>query len=178
MACSPWASSRPRHFTAQKRIGEGVVVNERGDIIHSFLSTYKLTHTTAIIYCLANILRKNNYITELSPYMPALPKVVHLDPDGVSAWNLLLAAEDAALKRDSRPAKYLDELVGVRVLGFFLLDFYKHSNVHQIGLIPYKRLLREIISCFAVSVTDDEAQMKAVFDLGLSYRNHLMRVCE
>jgi hypothetical protein len=110
--------------------------------------------------------------------MPALPKVVNLDPDGVSAWNLLLDAEDAALKKDPRPAKYLDELVGVRVLGFFLLDFYNHSDVHQIGLIPYKRLLREIISCFSVSVTDDEALYKAVFDLGLSYRNHLMRVCE
>ena len=110
--------------------------------------------------------------------MPPLPKDVHLDPHGVSAWNLLLAAEDAALKKDTRPAKYLDELVGVRVLGFFLLDFYKHSNVHQFGLIPYKRLLREVTSCFAVSVTDDEATFKAVFDLGLSYRNHLMRVCE
>ena len=110
--------------------------------------------------------------------MPALPKVVNLDPHGVSAWNLLLAAEDAALKKDSRPAKYMDELVGVRVLGFFLLDFYKHSEAHKFGLIPYKRLLWEVISCFAVSVTDDEAPIKAVFDLGLRYRNHLMRVCE
>ena len=102
----------------------------------------------------------------------------NVDPHGVSAWNLLLAAEDAALKKDTRPAKYLDQLVGVRVLGFFLLDFYKHSNVHQFGLIPYKRLLREVISCFVVSVTDDEATFKAVFDLGLGYRNHLMRVCK
>ena len=95
--------------------------------------------------------------------MPALPKVVNLDPHGVSAWNLLLAAEDAALKRDPRPSKYLDELVGVRVLGFFLLDFYKHSDIHRISLIiPYKRLLREVTSCFAVSVTDDEAPIKAV----------------
>ena len=113
--------------------------------------------------------------------MPELPKDVNLDPHGISAWNLLLAAEDAALKRDTKPvtSKYLDELVGVRVLGFFLLDFYKHSNVHQkIGLIPYKRLLRQVTSCFAVSVTDDEDTFKAVFDLGLSYRNHLMRVSE
>jgi len=108
--------------------------------------------------------------------MSALPKEVNLDPQGVSAWNLLLAAEDAALKKDTRPAKYRDELVGVRVLGFFLLDFYKHSNYHQIGLIPYKRLVREVLSCFAVSVTDNEAVFKAVFELGLSYRNHLIRV--
>jgi len=110
--------------------------------------------------------------------MSALPKEVNLDPHGVSAWNLLLAAEDAALKKDTMPAKYRDELVGVRVLGFFLLDFYKYSNHHQIGLIPYKRLVREVISCFAVSVNDNQAVFKAVFDLGLSYRNHLMRVCE
>ena len=108
--------------------------------------------------------------------MSALPKEVNLDPHGVSAWNLLLDAEDAALlKTNTRPAKYRDELVGVRVLGFFLLDFYEHS---QIGLIPYKRMVREVLSCFSVSVTDNEAIFKAVFELGLSYRNHLMRVCE
>ena len=110
--------------------------------------------------------------------MSALPKEVNLEPHGASAWNLLLAAEEAALKTDTRPAKYRDELVGVRVLGFFLLDFYKHSNYHRIGLIPYKRLVWEVLSCFKVSVTDNEAVFKAVFKLGLSYRNHLMRVCE
>jgi hypothetical protein len=109
--------------------------------------------------------------------MSALPKEVNLDPHGVSAWNLLLAAEDAALKKDRKPAKYRDELVGVRVLGFFLLDFHKHSNYHQIGFIPYERLVQEVLSCFAVSV-DVEAIFKAVFKLGLSYRNHLIRVCE
>jgi hypothetical protein len=110
--------------------------------------------------------------------MSALPKEVDLDPHGVSAWNLLLAAEDTALKKDTRPAKYRDELVGVRVLGGFLLDFYKYSNYYQFGLIPYKRLVLEVISCFRVSVTDDEAVHEAIFKLGLSYRNHLMRVCE
>jgi hypothetical protein len=80
--------------------------------------------------------------------MPALPKNIDLDLDGVSAWNLLLAAEDAALKKDASPIKSLDEVIGVRVLGFFLLDFYTHSNVHRIGLIPYKCILREITLCF------------------------------
>ena len=107
--------------------------------------------------------------------MSALPKEVNLDPQGVSAWNLLLSAEDAALKKDTRPAKYRDELVGVRVSGFFLLDFYQHSNYHRIGLIPYKRLVLEVIFSFAISETDDEAIFKAVFELGLIYRNHLMR---
>jgi hypothetical protein len=114
-------------------------------------------------------------------FMPALPKNVDLDPDGVSAWNLLLAAEDTALKKDTSPAKYLDEVIGVRILGFFLLDFYTHSNVHRIGLIPYKRILREIISCFdsfEVLATDDEAKFKAVFDLGLKYHIRLLGICE
>ena len=107
--------------------------------------------------------------------MSALPKEVNLDPQGVSAWNLLLTAEDAALKGDTRPAKYRDDLVGVRVLGFFILDFYQHP---RIGLIPYHRLVREVLSCFRKSVKDDEAVFKAVFKLGLSYRNNLIRVCE
>ena len=85
-------------------------------------------------------------------FMSALPKEVKLDPNGVSAWNMLLAAEEAALKMvTGTSAKYRNELVGVRILGFFLLDFYKHSY-HQIGLIPYQRLLKEVISCFRVSV--------------------------
>ena len=36
--------------------------------------------------------------------MPALPKIVDLDSDGVNAWNLLLAAEDAALKKGTSPS--------------------------------------------------------------------------
>ena len=70
-------------------------------------------------------------------FMSALPREVNLDPHRVSAWNMLLAAEEAALKKDTgTSAKYRNELVGVRILGFFLLNFYKHSY-HQIGLIPY-----------------------------------------
>jgi hypothetical protein len=112
--------------------------------------------------------------------MSALPKEVNLDPRGVSAWNLLLVAEDAALKNLEaytfvKPAKYQNEVVGVRVLGFFLLDFYKHSNFHQINLIQYNHLVGEILSCF---VGSDEPIFKAVFELGVSYRNHLRRVCE
>ena len=113
--------------------------------------------------------------------MPALPKNVELDPDGVDAWNLLLAAEDAALKKGISPAKYLDEVTGVRVLGFFLLDFYTLANVHRFGLISYKSILHEIISCFdsfEVLATDDEAKFKAVFDLGLKYHIHLLCICE
>ena len=111
-------------------------------------------------------------------FMSALPREVNLDPHRVSAWNMLLAAEEAALKKDTgTSSKYRNELVGVRILGFFLLDFYKHSY-HQIGLIPYQRLLKEVISCFRVSVNDNEAIFMAIYQLGLSYRNHLIRACE
>jgi hypothetical protein len=69
--------------------------------------------------------------------MSALPKEVKLDPCGVSAWNLLLVAEDAALKNLEaytflvKPANYQDEVVGVHVLGFFLLNFYKQFPSNQ-----------------------------------------------
>ena len=108
--------------------------------------------------------------------MSALPKLneVNLDPDGMSVWHQLLATEDAALKKDTRPDKYRDDLVGVRVLGFFILDFYKQP---RIGLIPYHRLVREVSSCFRKLATDDEAVFKAIFELGLRYRNNLLRVC-
>jgi len=109
--------------------------------------------------------------------MPALPKNVDLDPDGVSVWKCyLLPAEEFASKTDEKGPKYKNELIGVRLLGFFLLDFYKHSNVVEIGLIPYKRILLEIKSCFKSVTANDEANFKAVFDLGLCYRNHLFRV--
>lgn len=64
------------------------------------------------------------------------------------------------------------------VLGSFLLDFYKHAHVVETGhSTPYKRMLLEIKSCFK-SVTDDEANFAAVFELGLDYLNYLLRVCE
>jgi hypothetical protein len=80
--------------------------------------------------------------------MSALPKEVNLDPRGVSAWNLLLVAEDAALKNLEaytfvKPANYQDKFVGVRILGFFLFNFYKHSNFHQINLIQYNHLVKK-----------------------------------
>ena len=59
-------------------------------------------------------------------FMPALPKNVDLDPDGVSVWRCyLLPAEEFALKKEANIARTedSDDVVGVRVLGGFLLDF-------------------------------------------------------
>jgi hypothetical protein len=112
--------------------------------------------------------------------MPALPKNVGLDPDGVSVWkSYILPAEEFALKKEGREAKYKDDLIGVRIVGGFLLDFYQHANIIETGHTPYKRMLLEIKSCFkSVPVTDDEANFKAIFQLGLDYRNYFLRVCE
>lgn len=113
-----------------------------------------------------------------------LPRNVDFDADGHSAWNLLLSAEEAASQERHKAGKYKDHLIAVRVLGFFLIDFFHHSTNHGFFMIAYKRLLLEVKSCFRVSGDPmDESQYNAakhakIFDLGLMYRNHLMRVCK
>ena len=115
--------------------------------------------------------------------MPALPENVDLDLDGVSVWkSYILPAEAFALKKEANvahEAKYKDDVIGVRIVGGFLLDFYKYANIIETGHNPrpYKRMLLEIKSCFK-SVVDNEANFKAVFKLGLDYRNNLIRACE
>ncbi|KAG8819636.1 hypothetical protein FRC17_010369 [Serendipita sp. 399] len=114
--------------------------------------------------------------------MPALPSLndVVLDDEGLRAWNLLPSAENAALNDASTSsAKYNDNLVGVRVLGFFLKDFWDHSKSN-----PYKRLISGINSCYCVenvalkSDADTQTIHAKTFSLSLMYRNSLMRVCE
>ncbi|KAG8816850.1 hypothetical protein FRC17_000163, partial [Serendipita sp. 399] len=114
--------------------------------------------------------------------MPALPSLndVVLDVEGLRAWSLLLSAENAALNDASTSsAKYNDNLVGVRVLGFFLKDFWDHSKSN-----PYKRLISGINSCYCVEIValksdaDTRTIHAKVFGLGLMYRNSLMRICE
>lgn len=106
--------------------------------------------------------------------MSALPKHVTLDRKGLFVWPWLLAAEEKASVSQKGP-KYQDELIGARVLGFFLLDFWERPDTLQIA---YQRLLLEVTSCIELSQTDSEAVFQRLFDLGLMYRNHLLRVCE
>ncbi|KAK7063794.1 hypothetical protein R3P38DRAFT_3301484 [Favolaschia claudopus] len=103
-----------------------------------------------------------------------VPDVV-FDHQGLSLWPKLLSAEKAAIEahRPSQDAKYNDSVIGVRVLGFFLEDFWKH-NAHSFGLIPYYKLREAIASCLVS--TDVNAQNQKLYNLGLFYRNHLMRV--
>ncbi|KAJ7084830.1 hypothetical protein B0H15DRAFT_923519 [Mycena belliarum] len=108
---------------------------------------------------------------------------VHLDHNGASLWQYLLSAEQAALENAPASAgpKYNDPLIGVRVLGFLLQDLWQHQS-HSFGLIPYHRLCVEIASCLSPhrvivgSKGEAQAQNAKIYELGLLYRNHLMRV--
>ncbi|KAJ7364853.1 hypothetical protein DFH08DRAFT_840151 [Mycena albidolilacea] len=113
--------------------------------------------------------------------LPSLAKVT-LDHEGSNLWPLILSAEKSALLNapTTAGAKYNDNLIGVRVLGFMLQDLWQHSQ-HSFGLIPYKRLLEEINSCSSPthivgSQEDTDAQHDAIYKLGLFHRNHLIRV--
>ncbi|KAJ6556459.1 hypothetical protein B0H19DRAFT_1152648 [Mycena capillaripes] len=108
---------------------------------------------------------------------------VNFDHDGKSLWPNILSAEEAALKvAPTKPgAKYNDRLIGIRVLGFFLLDLWQHSQ-HSFGLIPYKQVIKQIASCLSIpgctvgSKEEAAAQHEKLQTLGLYYRNHLIRV--
>ncbi|KAJ7019353.1 hypothetical protein C8F04DRAFT_1147936 [Mycena alexandri] len=114
--------------------------------------------------------------------LPGLSRVT-LDHEGQSLWPKILSAEQAALQvAPAKPgAKYKDPLIGIRVLGFLLLDLYEHRQ-HSFGAIPYKELLKEIASCLSIagravgSKAEADAQHGKLQDLGLHYRNHLIRV--
>ncbi|KAJ7840127.1 hypothetical protein B0H13DRAFT_2416453 [Mycena leptocephala] len=81
----------------------------------------------------------------------------------------------------SRFAKYKDNAIGARLLGFLLQDFRQHQQ-HSFGLIPYKNLVNAISSCLHIegivigSEEEARAQHEAIYTLGLFYRNHLLRV--
>ncbi|KXN92709.1 hypothetical protein AN958_06987 [Leucoagaricus sp. SymC.cos] len=107
--------------------------------------------------------------------MIALPSLSEcgLDEKGLSIWKKLLEAERTALEdANSSKAKYNDPIIGIRVLGFFMKDFRTHTQ--DFGSTPYTRLCLEITSCFNQS--DDKAIYTALVELGLRYRNYLLRV--
>ncbi|KAH7907625.1 hypothetical protein BJ138DRAFT_1137463 [Hygrophoropsis aurantiaca] len=114
----------------------------------------------------------------------ALPPLSQLsfNPDGMSIWRVLLAAEAFALNNLSKtPAKYNDPVIGIRVLGFFLKDFWDHSHL-GFGSTPYECLVHEISSRNTVGdppvggSQEARTRNEAIIALGLSLRNNLMRV--
>jgi hypothetical protein len=103
---------------------------------------------------------------------------IGLSEGGVSAWNLLLSAERAALAIPKPAAKYQDKVVAVRLIACqFLKDFWENNQT-----TAYQRLLLEIVSCNRVTAAPGhpaelEQRHNKVFTLGLDLRNHLLRVC-
>ena len=68
--------------------------------------------------------------------MTALPSLdtCGLQGTGLSIWHTLLQAENTALQDPSRTkAKYNDPLIGIRLLGFFLKDFWDHAHDGYLG---------------------------------------------
>jgi hypothetical protein len=117
--------------------------------------------------------------------MSTLPPIsaVDFDENGISAYRLVLSAEAAALLEPHSSAKYNDNLIGVRVLGWFLKDTWDHSRT--LTLAPFKRLVHDTNSCrnvdSAIRVGTSEetrAQHEKVYSVGLLYRNKLTRACK
>ncbi|KAH8082004.1 hypothetical protein BXZ70DRAFT_995927 [Cristinia sonorae] len=117
------------------------------------------------------------------PEPHALPKEseVSFDADGLQTWKLLLAAEQAALTAEqSIGSRYHMNLVAIRVLGFFMLDFW--SRQFLLGNKPYCRINSDIQSCLCVDASVGcsgevvRAQHSKLYELGQQYRNFLMRL--
>ncbi|KZT19818.1 hypothetical protein NEOLEDRAFT_1172850 [Neolentinus lepideus HHB14362 ss-1] len=106
-----------------------------------------------------------------------LPESPGFDAEGTRTWQLLLRAEKMAMPLSrAATSKYKDQLVAVRVLGWFLKDFWDHTSRTDFGLLLYHRLITEISSCYHTEQPVEVGHSK-VIQLGLSYSNQLLRVC-
>ena len=111
--------------------------------------------------------------------MTALPSLdtCGLRRTGLSIWHTLLQGENTALKDPSHTkAKYNDPLIGIRLLGFFIKDFWDHAHDGYLGSNLYARMVMEITSC--LNKPDNKAIYDTLIGLGLRYRNYVLRVCE
>jgi len=91
----------------------------------------------------------------------------------LSLWHALLQAENTALKDDScTNARYNNPLIGIRLLGFFLMDFWDHVDDGYLGSGPYACIVTEITLC--LDKPDNKATYDALVGLGLMYRNLLL----
>ncbi|KAF7978037.1 hypothetical protein HWV62_1925 [Athelia sp. TMB] len=96
--------------------------------------------------------------------MVALPSLdtCGLHGTGLTLWRQLLQVEDIALK-DPSYTKYNDPLIGIRLLGFFLKDFWEYAHDGYLGYNPYARMAMGISSCF--NKLDDKATYDALVEL-------------
>ncbi|KAJ7864065.1 hypothetical protein B0H13DRAFT_2671286 [Mycena leptocephala] len=126
---------------------------------------------------------RDEVMLKLKIWETALVLDVELDNEGLRVYWHILRAEEAAVDKAPKitAAKYKDNAIGARLLGFLLQDFRQHQQ-HSFGLIPYKNLVNAISSCLhieGVVIGGEEearAQHKAIYTPGLFYRNHLLRV--
>jgi hypothetical protein len=96
---------------------------------------------------------------------------------GLSLWHTLPQAENTALKDPScTKTKYNDPLIGIRLLGFFLKDFWDHAHDGYLRSNLYAHMVMAITSC--LNKLDDKATYDTLIELGLRYHNYLLQVCE
>ncbi|KAG6817987.1 hypothetical protein H0H93_006891 [Arthromyces matolae] len=103
-----------------------------------------------------------------------LPKNPTLEDHGSSLWIKILEAEKHAKNQPKGTASNQNTLIGIRVLGYLLLDLYAHVTDVSLGSLPYTRVRTEALSC--LSKETDEDVYRALQTLGLTYRNYLLRV--
>ncbi|KAJ7085640.1 hypothetical protein B0H15DRAFT_845780 [Mycena belliarum] len=105
---------------------------------------------------------------------------IAFDEDGIIIWDILLAAEQVMIQ-ESQTSQFKSRLVGIRVVGHFLCEFWKaRENLLVGGLKPYQTLLKQIKSCQALpSSTASQEELVACYtaisDLGIHYQKHLIR---
>ncbi|KAG6838899.1 hypothetical protein C0991_007461 [Blastosporella zonata] len=103
-----------------------------------------------------------------------LPKNPTLEERGISLWIKILEAEKHAENQPKGTASDQNTLIGIRVLGYLLLDLYAHVTDVSLGSLPYIRVRTEALFC--LSKETDEVVYRALQTLGLTYRNYLLRV--
>ena len=125
---------------------------------------------------------KSRLLITITPLSALSAADVAFDADGIKAWSILLAAERVMVE-ETRYSQLKTHLVGVRVVGHFLSEFWKaRGNLLIGGSKPYHTFLKQIKSCEALpSSTASRKELVACYekisDLGIHYQKHLMRVC-
>jgi len=115
--------------------------------------------------------------------LPSLSEVEkELDESGQSAWKRLLEAEKLAITPSASAlvatvAEYNNLLVGARVVGFFILDFKKHSRSISFAERAHRKLVQQVHSCWTPTSAEEGECLKNLIDLGTQLQNHLIRAC-
>lgn len=121
-------------------------------------------------------LQATSFLSSLELSMPLpLPKDPQLDSDGNSLWQLIPSAEEAASNTKQPCGKYNNTLIAARVVGWFLKDIWEHQFDNDMGLIPYRYILRDLMECNSPQKPED--QHRLLHERGHFYRNNLLRVC-